>query len=38
MTHIKIRIEFGLFEWMTWYQDNMPGMWAIALQFYLMNQ
>lgn len=26
MTHVKIRVEFALFEWMTWYQDNMPGI------------
>lgn len=26
MTHIKIRVEYALFEWMTWYKDNMPGM------------
>lgn len=25
MTHLKIRIEYALFEWMTWYQSNMPG-------------
>ncbi|KAJ6637224.1 Protein UBASH3A like [Pseudolycoriella hygida] len=24
MTHIKIRVEFALFEWMTWYQDHTP--------------
>lgn len=24
MTHIKIRIELALFEWMNWYQDKVP--------------
>lgn len=25
MTHVKIRVDFALFEWMSWYQNNMPG-------------
>lgn len=33
MTQLKIRIEFALFEWMTWYQSNMPGMPVLSVVF-----
>jgi len=36
MTHVKIRVDFGLFEWMTWYQDNMPD-WMTKEELYADN-
>ncbi|XP_037040512.1 protein UBASH3A homolog isoform X2 [Bradysia coprophila] len=36
MTHVKIRIEFALFEWMLFYRDNKPE-WCTKDELYADN-
>ena len=33
---VTIKIEPGLFEWLTWYQDSMP-IWFSPAQFHAMG-